>query len=176
MAWWLTVEHWMNELVIVVVIVLIGTILSKLVSKLLQNILHHIDLDRFAKKAGVNLPLEHGIAKIVEYVLLVIAVVMALQHIGLANIVLYIVATAALALLIATFVLSIKEFVPNFFAGLHIYRKKIVRKGDSVQIGTIKGKVTEVSLIETKISTKKGDLLHVPNVMLLKEIVIKKKV
>jgi len=71
--------------------------------------------------------------------------------------------------------LAIKDFFPNFFAGITIYRKGEFKAGDLVKIDTAEGRVLSVNLLETKLETAGGDSIFVPNSVVSKSKVIKLK-
>ena len=80
-----------------------------------------------------------------------------------------------LGLLIVFILLSFKDFIPNFFAGLIIYMKSKLRTGDIVEIDTIEGKVIHTDMLEAKIRTTDGDVVVMPNILILRSTIIKKK-
>ena len=52
----------------------------------------------------------------------------------------------------------------------------IIKKGDKIKVDNLVGKVKKISLIETEIETKSGDIIYIPNSTLTKkEITIKKR-
>lgn len=70
------------------------------------------------------------------------------------------------------FILEIKDFFPNFVAGILIYQKRNFKEGDNIKVQNIDGIISDISLIETKIITKDKDTIWIPNSMLIKNIVL----
>ena len=63
-----------------------------------------------------------------------------------------------------------------FISGLTIKQKGIIHEGDFIQVKNIKGLVETIDLIETKIKTKEGDLIFIPNAILTKHEIINYKI
>ncbi|MEM4263584.1 MAG: mechanosensitive ion channel [Candidatus Woesearchaeota archaeon] len=176
---WLSIKTYvgatLNSIIAAVVILLLGFILGKLVGRLLHKVLHEAELDNILKKAGARLPLETVLANLAEYFIYFVAVIFALNQLGITTVVLYIIALAAMVILIISAFLGLKDFIPNFIAGIVIYRKELITKGDRVSIDGVSGKVDELSLLDTKIKTSKGDIIYIPNSIVIKSKVVKKK-
>jgi small-conductance mechanosensitive channel len=104
-----------------------------------------------------------------------VAIVFALDQLGITAFVLYIIIGLLALVIAAAFVLSIKDFIPNFIAGWRLSRKKLFAVGDTVTIGSVTGKVKEAGLLETKLQSRK-DVIHIPNSILFKqEIRVRKR-
>jgi small-conductance mechanosensitive channel len=71
--------------------------------------------------------------------------------------------------------LATKDFIPNLVAGLFMLKKTEIEKGKRIKAGNVEGTVVEIGLIETKIKTKKGDEIYIPNSTLTKEKLVVKK-
>jgi small conductance mechanosensitive channel len=164
------------KFIIAIIILLIGFIIGRIVEKILQRILHEIELNKNLKKTGIELSLEEIISSFVKYFIYFIAVIWALTEIGLTTTVLNMISAVVLLLILISLILAIKDFLPNALAGFLIYQKGMFRKGDKISVKNIEGTVEKISLIETKIKTKKGDTIYVPNSLITKkEVLIKKK-
>src|SRR3989344_8068188 len=165
----------LDRIVIALVIVLIGFIIGRLVGRLLLRVLHEVELDTILSKAGFKMPLEHTISTLLAYLIYFIAVVMALNQIGLTTVALYIIVGAAVLLVLIATVLGIKDFIPNLIAGIYIYRKGLFKEGQIIIVKNVEGKVKRVSIIETELETKKGDVIYVPNSLLVKSTLMVRK-
>jgi len=164
------------NLVAAVVILLIGIVAAGILSKLVKRVLHELEVDKILKnQAGVRIPLEDVLSSIVKYLVYSVAVVMALTQLGLNTIVLYILLFVMLFMLFAFIVLAFKDFIPNFSAGFFIHQKGMIKKGDYIIVNGAEGRVVNVSLIETEIETNKKDRIFIPNSILTKNRVIKKR-
>lgn len=173
---WDWLQSIMNNIAAAVIVLLIGFILGRVLGRLTLKGLHEAEINRFLKKAKIKFPLEEFVSKAVEYVLYFLAIIMALEQLGLSTYALYLVAAAALAILILAFFLGIKDFIPNFIAGVRLHHKKYFKVGDTITIGTVSGRVKELGLLETKLITRSKDIIHIPNSHLLKhELKVKKK-
>ena len=161
-----------NQLVILVAaiaILLIGVLLARFFSKLIQKILKEIELNKILKtELGISLPIEEFISKFILYIIYFAAIILALDQLGLTTIVLYAILTIILIIIIVLIILAFKDFMPNLAAGIYLYQKKIIKEGDSVEFLQVKGIVTKIELIETKIKTKEGDEIYIPNSLLIK--------
>ena len=83
-------------------------------------------------------------------------------------------AGAVVMIIIAT-ALGIKDFIPNMIAGIFIYRQGIIKENQRMIIKNVEGKVKKISIIETELETKNGDIILVPNSLIIKSTVIVKK-
>ncbi len=166
-----------TKIIVAVIILLIGFILGRIIGKIVQRLLHELEIDKILKKAAhIRISIEELLSHITTYFIYFIAIIMALKHIGLATDILNIISWAVMLVLILSFFLGIKDFIPNVTAGLTIHRKNFIKKGDVIQVKNMTGKVIDLNLIETKIQTKTKDIIHIPNSILTKnEVTIKKK-
>lgn len=164
-----------DKLFIAGIILLIGFIIGKVISRLVQKVLHHIGLDIIIKDTtGIKISIEDIISHFILYFIYFISIIMALRKLGIAPYILNIV-SALVGIIITVFlVLSLKDFVPSMIAGIIITQKAIVKEGEYIEACELKGKVISVSLIETKIQTKSGDIILIPNSHLIKKTIIKK--
>ncbi len=165
-----------TKLVVAVIIVLIGLVAGKLLGKLIHKLLHEIELNNLIKKsAGIKISMEEIISSFVTYFIYFIFIVMALNQLGLTTVVLHMISGAILIIIIISIMLSIKDFMPNMFAGLFIHKKKFIKEGDIIEVDNTKGKIAHINLVETTIETKQGDIVYVPNSLLTKKTIIKVK-
>jgi len=165
-----------TKLVVAVIIILIGLIAGKLLGKFIHKALHEIELNKILRKAaGVKVSIEEIISTFVTYFIYFIFIVMALNQLGLTTVVLHMISGAILIIIIISILFSIKDFMPNMFAGFFIHQKRFIKEGDTINVDNTEGKVIHINLVETKIETKKGDIIYIPNSLLIKKAVIKIK-
>ena len=165
-----------TKLVVAVIIVLIGLVLGKILGKFIQKALHEIELNKIIKKAaGIKASVEEIISTFVSYFIYFIFIVMALNQLGITTVVLHMISGAILIIIIISILLSIKDFMPNMFAGLFIHQKRFIKEGDILKVDNTEGKVVHINLVETKIETKQGDIIYIPNSLLTKKTVMKLK-
>jgi small-conductance mechanosensitive channel len=164
------------KLVAAIAILLLGVLFGRFLSKLTLKILKEVKLNTILKEElGIRLPLEEFFSRLIEYVVYFVAIIIALNQLGLTATVLYIVLISILVLIVVLMILAFKDFVPNLTAGFYISQKKNIKKGDVISINTVEGKILDINLIETRIKVKEGDEILVPNSMLLKSELRKKK-
>lgn len=169
-------SNYLTNLVVAVIIILLGFIMGKIVGRLLQKILSEIELNNIIKKAThIKINLEEIISSFITYFIYFISIVMALSQLGLTTTVLNMISGAVIVVIIISIFLGIKDFVPNLIAGIFIHRKGFVNEGDRIRVKGIEGKIVHINLVETRIKTKKGDLMYVPNTMLTRNEVVKLK-
>jgi small-conductance mechanosensitive channel len=149
-------------IIIAVVILLIGFIIGIMTRNVLRKILHEIELDRIAKKIGIYFSVEDKISAIVSYLIYFIAIIMFLNQLGLTPYIVYLLVGMVLLLFALTIILGLKDFIPNFVAGMFLYQKKYFTVGKRVRIEGIEGKIKNIGLTEIEIETDNGDLLYVP--------------
>ena len=158
-----------------VVILLVGLIIGLVVKKVLKRVLHEVELDKTIARLGKNYSLENKLSSLAAYVIYFLALVIFLNQLGITSIILYIVAGVILLLLGATFLLGIKDFIPNFIAGITIYRKGNLAVGKKIKVNNISGKIIKLGLLELEIETNKKDRIYVPNALLVKSKVLLKQ-
>jgi small-conductance mechanosensitive channel len=100
---------------------------------------------------------------------------MALRYLGIATDVLNILSGVIILLIGIFIVLSVKDFIPNVISGFIIHQKSTIKKGDIIQIASVTGKVADMTLLDTKLQTKNGDTIIIPNSNFTKKEFIKKK-
>jgi small-conductance mechanosensitive channel len=67
---------------------------------------------------------------------------------------------------------ALKDFIENWVSGLLIISGKTYKIGDIIQVGNMKGVVTEISLRTTKLKTYDRNEIIIPNSSLLKDSIV----
>ena len=164
------------KIVAAVVIVLIGLIVGRVIGKLVRKGLHELEIDSILNKyAKIRIPIEESFGRIVSYVIYFIAIILALNQLGLSTFILRVILWIILVLVVAFVILAFKDFIPNLAAGFFIHHKLKLKKGNIIEVAGVKGKIINMNLVETTIKTKNKEEVIVPNAMLNKNIVVKKK-
>lgn len=163
------------QIIVAIIILLIGFILGRVAEKLVNRMLHEVDMDKMLKAAGSKFSLENFLSKSLKYLIYFIFIIFALNQLGITATILYIVLVAILIVLIISTFFGIKDFIPNFFAGISIYRKKYILVGEKIRVNDVEGEVIQVNLTETRLRTKKGDIIYFPNSTLMKSKIVKLK-
>lgn len=151
-----------------VVILLVGFGFGLLVKKLARKVLKDIELNKIMAKVGLTYNLEKGVPDIITYVIYLITVIIFLDKLLIKSVVLYLIAGAVLMLLILTFIVGLKDVIPNFVAWVLLQRKSKIREGSRVEVREIAGRVEKVGYLETEIRTDNEDILYVPNSLFMK--------
>ena len=159
-----------------IVVILLGFIAARVLSKLTKKALHELETDRVLKEqAGVTIPIEEFLSSLVKYLTYFIAIIFALNQLGLTTFVLQIILFTFLAIFVGFIILAFKDFIPNITAGFYMHAKKLINEKDNIKFNGIEGKVLHVGLVETRILVKKKEVVYIPNSLLLKkEITVKK--
>ena len=71
-------------------------------------------------------------------------------------------------LLILTFLVGLKDVIPNFVAWLIIQKRGKLKEGHRIDIKEISGRVEKIGYLETEIKTDSDDILYVPNNLFIK--------
>ncbi|MBU1199653.1 MAG: mechanosensitive ion channel family protein [Nanoarchaeota archaeon] len=166
-----------TKIVIAVLILLIGLIIGKLIGNLLRRLLNEIQLDKqFRTTIGLKFSLEKTISGFVMYFIYFIAIVMALNSLGLTTAILHMISAAIIVIIVVSFILAVKDFFPNFIAGIRIRNKKLFNAGDEIQIKEVRGKISSIDFLETRIITKYNEEVIIPNsIFNRRQVVIRKK-
>lgn len=172
----LNADNIIVRLIAAVIILLIGFVVARLSSRLTKRILNELETNKILKEqAGVKMQVEEFISSIVKYIIYLIAVIIALNQLGLTTKILYLILVIILVILVGFIILAFKDFIPNVVAGFIIYQRDKIKAGDTIRVKDIEGKVIHVDLVETRIKTKKNDIVYIPNSILNKNEVVKLK-
>ena len=163
------------QIIIAIIIVLAGFVIGRIASRLLNLLLHAAGLDDGLKKVGLKFSLEATLSLLVAYAIYIAAILIALNSLNLTSIILWIIVAITVVLIVVATILGIRDFIPNFFAGLYVFRHGTIQVGDHIRVAGVEGKVIRISIIETELETKHKDHMIVPNSLLTKTIVVKKK-
>lgn len=162
------VEAVLTSAVLTIVFFLIGVVIGKLAERVVEWVLHELDADMWLKKWGVRFAFEQTVGAIVKYTIYAITIVLILNQLKITAPVLNVVSYAIAILVLASILLGFKDFVPNFIAGLAIHRRGFVKEGDQIRVRDIEGEVRSVNLLDTRIKTPTGDMMFVPNTIMVK--------
>lgn len=164
-----------GKIIVAVVILLIGFILGRIAGRIIYRIMHEIEFDKALKRGGMHFTVEKPVSHLVTYFIYFMAIIWALNAIGLTTTILNMISAAALVLIIVSILIAIKDFIPNVISSFFIFKKRLIEEGDIIKIDNLQGKVKNISLIETEILTRKGDIIHIPNATLTnKELIVRK--
>ncbi|HLD00650.1 MAG TPA: mechanosensitive ion channel domain-containing protein [Candidatus Nanoarchaeia archaeon] len=163
-----TAQIYFKSILIGVVILLVGFSLGVLAKKILQRILKEVELNKIISTVGINFNAETFLSSVASFIIYLVTIVLFLNHLNITSVVLYIVVGAILMLIILTFLVGLKDVIPNFIAWFHIQRQGKIKEGSKVEVREITGRVEKIGYLETEIKTEYGDVLYVPNSLFLK--------
>lgn len=146
----------MIPLVISAIVVLIGSfILAKFVTGIIMMRLSKKDLNREALIL---------IGRMVTYGVVFIGVIAATEIVGL-NL------GSLVAFLGVGIGFALKDILSNFIAGIMILTQKKFKIGDSIKMGDIVGKITEIETRTTQVKTFDGTMLIIPNAQMIGAVI-----
>ncbi|MBD3310584.1 mechanosensitive ion channel [Candidatus Woesearchaeota archaeon] len=163
-----------TKTVVSLIILLIGFIIGRLVGRVSQKLLHELELDRILRKsAGIKISMEAVAGHGISYLIYFFSIITALSQLGLTTTVLNMISAGIIILIIVSVFLSVKDYIPNFLAGLVIIRKELVRPGEYIRTRNLEGRVIHIDIFETRLETKQKDVIYIPNSLLVKNEIVK---
>ena len=158
-----------NNVVVAVLTFFIGLIVGRILGKVIHRVLHAFEVDKtLAQMMGAKVSVESLADVVVSYLTYFIFLIIALNQLGLTQWAIYAVAGIAGIIAVIATVMALKEIIPNAMCGYIVMRREFPRKGDTIRIDTVEGKVVEITLLETRVKTKKGDVISFPNRQILR--------
>jgi len=125
-------------------------------------------VERVLEARGLDRGMRHSVGKITRYVVLIIGVFVALGTMG--------VDTSAImaggAVLLVGIGFGLQKLAENFISGLLLLIERPVRKGDFVDVGGVLGTVEDIGLRATRVLSRDGVTVIVPNSNLISGTVI----
>lgn len=157
------------KIVAAILIFLLGFVLGKVVGRIIYKMLKEIEINKFLKTAtGMRINADHLISNFISYAIYFLSLVAALEQIGIANIILYLLSATVILVILLSFFLSIRDFLPNLIAGIYLYSRANLKEGSYIELNGIKGELLQIDLFQVKIKTKQGDIFHIPNSVVAK--------
>ena len=163
-----TAQSYIYTIIVGIVILIAGFGLGILAQKLVYRLLREIELNKLLGKVGITQNIDKWVSNIISWVIYLVFIVVFLNHLGITSIVLYLVLGAVLMLIILTFLVGLKDVIPNLIGWIYILRKGQIKEGRRVEVKEISGRVEKIGYLEAEIKTDSGDILYVPNNLFLK--------
>jgi small-conductance mechanosensitive channel len=167
------------KFIVAIILLLVGFIIGRICGRLVFRFLHSFEINEsLSKLSGVRMKIEEIAETFTTYFIYFITVVIVLQQMGLATTVLHMIAAGVIIIIILSTFLGVKDFIPNAIAGLYIQRRRKFLVGQTIKVKGMSGKIDKITLLETRLKTKSGDIILIPNSILHKTevtYVIKKK-
>jgi len=166
-----------STIVETLIILLIGLMITHLLARIIESILKGIELNKvLSTLLKTKIPAEQGVRIATVYLGTFITILFVLIQLGIASTILIILASAIILLVFLSLLFSVKDIIPNAISGIIIQKRKMVEKGMVIEVKGVVGTVIESSLLETRIETKKKEILHIPNSVLVRmEVKVIKK-
>ncbi|MBS3169616.1 mechanosensitive ion channel [Candidatus Woesearchaeota archaeon] len=163
-----TAQSYFYDITLGVAILFIGFALGIIVRKVVFKVLKGAELNKVVVKIGIRHDLEKWISSLASFIIYLITIIFFLRYLNITSIVIYLVVGAVLMLLILTFLVGLKDIIPNFVAWVVIQKRELIREGRKIEVREISGVVEKIGYLETEIKTENGDTLYVPNSLFLK--------
>ncbi len=162
-----------NKLVIAIAIFLLGLIVGRIVGKLLGKFLKEFKVDSLVKKhSNIKFSVEKFVIGFVSLLFYILFFIIALNYLGITSFILNILSFIIVVVIFLAIIFSIKDSLPNIFAYRTITKHLSV--GNRIEFPNVKGKIIDITLLETIVETSSDDLIYIPNRLFLREIFIKK--
>src|SRR5215472_18511264 len=115
--------------------------------------------NRFLARSGLGRPLQHAIAQIVGYAVLIIGIIIVLDNAGI-----HLAALTVFAGAVGVGVgFGLKNIASNFISGLLIIGERPIAIGDRIEVAGITGQVQQIRARSTVILTNDNIAMIVPN-------------
>jgi small-conductance mechanosensitive channel len=125
-------------------------------------------VERVLEARGLDRGMRHSVGKITRYVVLMIGVFVAIGTLG--------VDTSAImaggAVLLVGVGFGLQKLAENFISGLLLLIERPVRKGDFIDVAGVLGTVEDIGLRATRVHSRDGVTVIVPNANLISGTVI----
>ncbi len=162
-----------NGIVVAAIILFIGIISGRLLGKLAERLFAEIGINNTVySHTRMRIPADEIFGAMVQYFIYFFSIILALDALNLQAIFFSIFSILIAAIIFISFLLSLKDFIPNVFAGVFLHQKGIAHPGDMIKVSDVEGRVISIDLVDTRVSTKSGDVLFVPNTFMLKNSVL----
>jgi len=148
------------SVIVFVVVFLVVIVFSRLIRRIL--------LKRIFPRNDVNDGVARSVTRIINYLILVIGFLIALNSAGI-NVSLLFAGGAAIMVGIG---FGLQNIANNFISGLIILFERPIKEGDFIEIGGKMGTVVSISARSTKVKTNAGIMIIVPNSFFIEKEVI----
>ncbi len=172
---WQGLADYFYQIIAGFIMLLVGFGLGVLAKRFSRKGLQEIGFNRILRIINVPYNGEEIVSSLLSYIIYLVTIIFFLQQLGITSIVLYLLLGAVLMIIILSFVVGLKDVIPNFIAGLFLRGKNSLHVGMRVQVKEISGKIDKIGHLETEIETEQGDILYVPNNLFLRSKVLVKK-
>ncbi len=151
-------------------IVVVTLVLGGVLRNMLLRFFSRLQLDKLVKKQfGVSFALGRTITYCLVSLVYFAGFLWALSELGVSIALLRWIFVVFASVVLVLALLAFKDFLPNLFAGLYILVTKKLKVGDTLHVDSVKGKVVGFTLVETRVAIAGGDIIFLPNSLLMKQ-------
>ena len=154
-----------DNVLVSIFILLIGFIIGKAVGRLVESLLKGVEINKVLRKLSSDVAFDKAFSQLAAYAVYIITFLVLLQYLGIRNLVLIVLLIIFAVILGVFLVIAFCMFLPNVFSGFFI--KKRLKKGDSIVVGKIKGKILKLRFSDVLIQSK-NDVIAVPYLFIKK--------
>ena len=155
-----------------IIIILVGFMIGKLIGILLDKLFFQIQLNEFfsrvLKRKFANL--SRNLSDVVSFIIYAGSLIWALATMEILKFVLLALLYLAILIAIGALMLSLIDLLPNFISGIIIRNRNLIENGKKIRTTGVFGTVEKSGLLHTKIITKKGDVIFIPNQNIYKNL------
>jgi len=160
----------LTRFILALSILFVGLIIGYLAGRVLRKAMIELEINKlFRRLTGTDLQIEQIIANIVSTFIYIVTILLVLAQLGIETFVVNALSIFLILLFFTLIFLGVKDFIPNMIAGMRLNRHGRFKVGQCIVVGSIKGTIMHVDLLEFVIETKKGDTILVPTSYLLHE-------
>ena len=147
-------------------ILIIGLVLARILGNISKKTIKELEAERILKKINIAVSLERIIPKIIKIIIYFITLMLVLGQLNISKSIIKNILVVIAILIAFLILLAFKDVAPNFISGVMIKKKKSLKVGEIINILNTKGNIIKITLLETQIKTKEGDIIHIPNVLI----------
>ncbi len=155
-------DNFLFKLLSAVIILLIGLIIGKILGRFVRKALYEIEGNRIMKFAGFRINIERLLGELTGAAIYIYAFYLSISQFGITNLIVYGIGIAVLLIVGISFLLSIKNFIPNLFEGFIARKKYRLKAGNNFKFGNTCGTIEKITLKDIRIRTKDNEQLFIP--------------
>ncbi|MGV8162644.1 MAG: mechanosensitive ion channel domain-containing protein [Candidatus Nanoarchaeia archaeon] len=160
-----------TNIITAVIILLLGFVAGKIIGNILGKVF--ASLSTGTKKK--NIAFWKSLAHFISLCIYIIAVILALNKIGITSFVLKIILAILAIIVLGSIAFALLNFLMNLFFGLRILTYNKFEKGDRITIKKITGTVERIGLSSTRIRTADNEIFILTNRLFFKYKLSKEK-
>ncbi len=168
-----TINTIITRILIALFIIVFGFIIGRIIKKLLEKVFITINLDVNLRKITGS---KYKLSRIVPYVLSIIiyaaTIIFALVQLQIAFKYWFWTCIGVITILLIIAFLEILDWIKNFFAGMSLTEEYNIKKGDTIEIENMKGKIISMEKDHMKIVIPTKDRIIVPYSFVLRNNVV----